>query len=117
MRGRAQDDDGADLKPMVDLIDQHGPDGVIRAVKALADEKNAQVTVSTAHKSKGREWGTVKIGDDFYPPRPDLETKKLLVPKPLAMLAYVAVTRAREVLDCGSLAWVSEVDGVRGSGF
>jgi hypothetical protein len=110
-----KDDDGADLKPMVDLIEEHGPDGVIRAVKSLADEKNAQVTVSTAHKSKGREWGTVKIGPDFYPPKKDPETEKQLVPKSLAMLAYVAVTRAREVLDCESLAWVSDVDGVQGS--
>lgn len=106
------DDDGADLKPMVDLIDDHGPDAVIRAVKALSDEKTAQVTVSTAHKSKGREWATVQIGPDFYPPKKNPETGKRLLSRPLAMLAYVAVTRAREVLDCEALQWVNDIDGV-----
>lgn len=106
------DVDGADLKPLVDLIEEHGPDKLIRAVKSLSDESSAQVTVSTAHKAKGREWSTVRIGSDFYPPKPDPETGQRLVSKPLAMLAYVAVTRAREVLDCESLAWVSEVDGI-----
>lgn len=104
--------EGAELKPMVDLIEDRGAEAVIRAVKALVDEKSAQVTVSTAHKSKGREWSTVRIGSDFYPPKPDPETGQRLVSKPLAMLAYVAVTRAREVLDCESLAWVSDVDGI-----
>ncbi|HMH76879.1 MAG TPA: UvrD-helicase domain-containing protein [Candidatus Udaeobacter sp.] len=108
----ANEDDGADLKPMVDLIQEHGADAVIHAVKSLSDEKSAQVTVSTAHKSKGREWATVKIGPDFYPPKVDPKTGKQLVSKPLAMLAYVAVTRAREVLDCESLDWIADVDGI-----
>lgn len=106
------EDDGADLKPMVDLIEDYGPDAVIRAAKALSDESSAQVTVSTAHKSKGREWATVKIGSDFYPPKKDPETEERRLPKALAMLAYVAVTRAREVLDCEALAWVDDIDGV-----
>lgn len=104
--------DGADLKPMVDLIEERGAEAVIRAVKSLSDEKTAQATVSTAHKSKGREWATVQIGPDFYAPKKDPETGKRLLPRPLAMLAYVAVTRAREVLDCQTLDWVGDIDGV-----
>ena len=108
------EDDGADLKPLVDLIEKHGPDQVIRAAKGLKDEKstNVDVKVSTAHKSKGLEWSTVKIGSDFYAPKKDPETGKRMLLKATAMLCYVAVTRAREVLDCESLAWINDVDGI-----
>lgn len=67
----------------------------------------ADVTVSTAHKAKGREWPTVRIGDDFPPPKDtgqhDAEGRP--IPEPVndtdARLAYVAVTRARRRLDLG----------------
>ncbi|MEU9285991.1 UvrD-helicase domain-containing protein [Streptomyces sp. NPDC048275] len=111
----ADTDDGGDLKPMVELIQAHGAEGVIRAVRSLSDAKAAQVTVSTAHKSKGLEWSTVKIGGDFYPPKKNPETGKRLISRAMAMLAYVAVTRARETLDCEALDWVGEVDGVMGA--
>ncbi|MHA6761811.1 UvrD-helicase domain-containing protein [Streptacidiphilus sp. PAMC 29251] len=105
------DPDGADLKPLVDLIEEHGPTRLIQAAGALSDERNAQVTVSTAHKSKGREWATVKIGSDFHAPKRNPETGELRITRALAMLAYVAVTRAREVLDCEALSWVDNLDG------
>lgn len=59
---------GRDLQPFVELVDQHGPEAIITAVHALTDEDKADVTVSTAHKAKGREWPAVKIADDFPPP-------------------------------------------------
>lgn len=69
----------------------------------------ADVTVSTAHKAKGREWPTVRIGDDFPPPKDtgqhDAEGRP--IPEPVndtdARLAYVAVTRARRRLDLGGV--------------
>ncbi|SIA17803.1 UvrD-helicase domain-containing protein [Mycobacteroides abscessus] len=96
---------GRDLKPFVDLIDTHGTDVVIAAVDKLVDEKRAHSVISTSHKAKGREWDSVKIADDFTPPKDGGE-----IPKTDAMLAYVAVTRARLQLDRGGLSWIDEFE-------
>lgn len=112
------DDSGSDLRVLVKLIDEHGPDRIIAACDALAgNERSADVVISTAHKAKGREWGTVRIGSDFNPPSPDPEDPRgrILVPREEAMLAYVAVTRAQEVLDNVGLAWVKDVHGIKGA--
>ncbi|MFC8511846.1 UvrD-helicase domain-containing protein [Streptomyces sp. NPDC057257] len=112
---------GRDLQPFVELVGTHGPEAVIAAVAALTDENKAEVTVSTAHKAKGREWPEVRIADDFPPP-PDSDRQDASgrpIPEAVsdtdARLAYVAVTRARRQLDLGGLAWIenhpSPVDG------
>ncbi|WP_433793959.1 UvrD-helicase domain-containing protein [Actinoplanes sp. CA-252034] len=102
----AQDAAGSDLKVAVSLINSYGPEGVLEILGGLVDEKSAEVVVSTAHKSKGREWGTVVIADDFREPRPNEDSPQPVVPREDAMLAYVAVTRAQRVLDRSGLAWV-----------
>ncbi|MCX5559500.1 UvrD-helicase domain-containing protein [Streptomyces sp. NBC_00038] len=107
----AYDPGGRDLQPFVDLVDTHGPDAILAAVAELTDETHADVTVSTAHKAKGREWPTVRIGNDF--PQPEKTTSDAGGADPApeqvsdadARLAYVAVTRARHRLDLGTLAW------------
>lgn len=113
------DESGSDLRTMVKLIDDYGPDALISAIDRLVDEPGdtggkpmaltssaPDVVVSTAHKAKGREWPAVLIGEDFFPPKTD-ETgvQKEADPGELR-LAYVAVTRARLVLDRGSLRWL-----------
>lgn len=97
-----EEEDAADLKRLVGIINRIGPSGVIDAIKRLVTEDRAQVTVSTAHKAKGLEWDSVKVADDFTPPDPDDE-KDRVEPADL-MLAYVTVTRAKRQLDPGSLA-------------
>ncbi|MFD7296760.1 UvrD-helicase domain-containing protein [Streptomyces sp. NPDC059897] len=101
------DPSGRDLQPLVDLVDTHGPDAILTAVARLAPEETAEITVSTAHKAKGREWAQVKIADDFEPLSPgtpgDLPPA---VSDSEARLAYVAVTRARTRLDLGGLSWL-----------
>ena len=103
---------GRDLQPLVDLVDQHGVDPILAAVDQLTDEDHAQVTVSTAHKAKGREWPSVRIAGDFQPPRDSDQQDESghPIPGPIddaeARLAYVAVTRTRSRLDLGGLAWV-----------
>lgn len=98
------DSGGSDLKTFVRLVDQHGPDAVIGLVDRLHAEEIADVVVSTAHKAKGREWDTVRISSDFRPePYDDLGG----LIREEAMLAYVATTRAKTVLDPGPLAGVS----------
>ncbi|MEU1576662.1 UvrD-helicase domain-containing protein [Streptomyces collinus] len=105
---------GRDLQPFVELVDQHGPEAITAAVHALTDENKADVTVSTAHKAKGREWPSVKIADDFPPP-PDSDRHDDCgrpIPEPVnetdARLAYVAVTRACSRLDLGGLSWIED---------
>ncbi|MCX4735079.1 UvrD-helicase domain-containing protein [Streptomyces sp. NBC_01363] len=105
---------GSDLQPFANLIDEHGPDAILQAVDRLVPETDAQVTVSTAHKAKGRQWARVRIASDFTPPADtdELDAQGQPVPKPVdeaeARLAYVAVTRARRHLDPTGLAWISQ---------
>lgn len=110
----SHDPAGRDLQPLVDLVDKHGTDAILTAVNQLTDEAQAQVTVSTAHKAKGREWPSVRIANDYRPP-PDSDQEDgsgRPIPRPIddaeARLAYVAVTRTRARLDIGGLAWINE---------
>lgn len=108
---------GADLQPFVNLVDGHGPDAILAAVDRLVPESRAQITVSTAHKAKGREWPHVRIAADFTPPADtdELDAEGRPVPGPIdpdeARLAYVAVTRARHHLDPAGLAWLDRHPG------
>ncbi|WP_328514065.1 UvrD-helicase domain-containing protein [Streptomyces mirabilis] len=110
----AHDPAGRDLQPLVDLVDTHGTDAILSAVAQLVPEQQAEVTVSTVHKSKGREWARVKIADDFTPPKDSdqLDDTGRAVPGPIddgeARLAYVAVTRTRSRLDIGGLSWIED---------
>jgi len=107
------DPSGRDLAPLVDLVDTHGTDAILHAVNQLSPEEQAQVTISTAHKAKGREWPSVRIADDFLPPADDedrTDDDGNPLPGPIdsgeARLSYVAVTRARHHLDLGGLTWI-----------
>ncbi|WP_416962326.1 UvrD-helicase domain-containing protein [Streptomyces sp. Agncl-13] len=110
----AHDPAGRDLQPLIDLVDTHGTDAILTAVARLVPEQHAQVTVSTAHKAKGREWPRVTIADDFTPPKDtdQQDAEGRAVPGPIddadARLAYVAVTRARSRLDLGGLSWIHD---------
>lgn len=90
----ANDENGGELKLLVSLVDEFGVDIIERALVAMPDERQASVVVSTAHKSKGREWGSVQLAGDFPSPKDgnDIGAGEL-------RLLYVAVTRARYELD------------------
>ncbi|HAM4872599.1 TPA: ATP-binding domain-containing protein, partial [Escherichia coli] len=64
-------------------------------------EKDADITVSTAHRSKGLEWPVVILDEDFAditdPLMPEDERRDE------TNLLYVAVTRARKTLVLNSL--------------
>ncbi len=103
------DSSGSDLLAFVSLVDKLGADEIVRICGLLVDERHAQTVVSTAHKSKGREWNRVQIATDFTAPGEDRETGAVKpVPREAAMLAYVATTRAKLVLDRRGLAWVDD---------
>jgi hypothetical protein len=84
-----QDEQGAELRLMVTLVDTFGIDVILGALDSMCPEANADLIVSTAHKAKGREWDSVRLGPDF-PAIAEGEELRLL---------YVAVTRARYLLD------------------
>jgi hypothetical protein len=93
---------GGELKLLVQLVDEFGVPVIESALSGLNREDSAEVVVSTAHKSKGRQWSTVALADDFPVSTPE----KPLAPEELR-LQYVAVTRAQHVLDltaCPTLA-------------
>ena len=105
------EEDGKSLQVFVRLIDRHGPGGLIDMIGRLtpeADTKNPpQLTISTAHKAKGREWPVVRIAGDFRGPVTDPETGEVTWPSPEERrLAYVAATRAQTLMEIGSLAWI-----------
>ncbi|MGW5408973.1 UvrD-helicase domain-containing protein [Streptomyces spiralis] len=111
VRQYAAEEDGS-LEVLVKLIDEHGPGQIVQAADGLVSETQAELVVSTAHRSKGREWPAVRIHADFRAPKPDKDTGLVVLPREEARLAYVAVTRAREQLDDTALAWVRDVTAV-----
>jgi hypothetical protein len=98
------DSAGQDLRAIVQLVDAHGAETIISAVARLSAEHEARVIASTAHKAKGREWPSVRIGPGFEPPA-DADGGPGPLSAEEARLIYVAVTRARELLDPGGLSW------------
>ncbi|MET8765515.1 UvrD-helicase domain-containing protein [Streptomyces sp. NPDC004658] len=111
VRQYAAEEDGS-LEVLVKLIDEHGPARIVAAADGLCSEEQAELVVSTAHRSKGREWPAVRIHADFRAPKPDQKTGLVILPREEGRLAYVAVTRAREQLDDTALAWVRDVTAV-----
>lgn len=84
-----------EIARLIKLVDRFGPQAIKSLVKRIVDEKYADVTLSTVHQAKGREWATVQLASDFAHPD-EMEDDELRV-------AYVAVTRAKGTLDVGSL--------------
>lgn len=84
-------DEGEDLKLMVKLVDDFGAQVIIDALEKMPEEKDADMTISTAHRSKGREWKSVKLAQDFPTANRMSDADRRLL--------YVAVTRAQYVLD------------------
>jgi hypothetical protein len=85
---------GGELALMVHMIEEYGIAIILDALDGMIAESEADVIVSTAHKSKGREWDAVRLAADFAEPLErgagaDGELR----------LLYVSATRAREVLD------------------
>lgn len=77
------------------LVVKFTPAGIMKILNRIVDEKQADVVISTVHQSKGREWNSVRLGNDFLHPD-DMETEELRV-------AYVAVTRGKYQLGLAGL--------------
>ncbi len=87
----AATDEGEDLKLLVRLIKEFTCKTILEALEHMPTEADADLVVCTSHKSKGREWDTVRLAADFPPSNKmgDADVR----------LLYVACTRAKEVLD------------------
>jgi hypothetical protein len=98
------DSDAKELQMLVKLVDRHGAEVLLDAVQRAVPEHSAHLVISTAHKAKGREWQRVTIAGDFQDPC-DEETGEWN--KSELRLAYVAITRGEDYLDCSNLGWLS----------
>lgn len=92
-----------DLGTWVRLLEKYGIETVRAAVSGMSRERDADVTISTGHKSKGLQWEAVAIHSDFAP-RQDENGGVVPLSDSEIMLRYVAVTRAQYALDLGVLA-------------
>lgn len=91
----SESEEGEALRAFVSLVLQHGPGALWHCIKeSEAEEADADIIISTAHKAKGREWMSVRIADDFSAPVSDDGE----VAKEEVRLFYVAITRAKERL-------------------
>lgn len=94
------DSSSGELSTLVDLVDTYGIDTIIGAVDRMVPENRAQMVFSTVHKSKGLEFDKVMLASDFAGRGfndPELRVQ------------YVAVTRAKHVLDSSVLPWLNAV--------
>ncbi|GAA3592076.1 UvrD-helicase domain-containing protein [Gibbsiella greigii] len=94
----------ADMNQALRLLDMYFPlpqKLQVMREHAVIDESRAQVTVSTAHRSKGLEWPVVMLDDDFADITDPLMTEKERTDE--TNLLYVAVTRARQTLVINAL--------------
>ncbi|HIF9233434.1 TPA: UvrD-helicase domain-containing protein [Photobacterium damselae] len=100
-----KEDPSSELSPYVSLAENYD---LTVLIKHLYDadkvrEDQADITLSTAHKSKGREWNNVLLADDFRAMNHKLHSDEEV------NLLYVAVTRAIKNLDVSECEAVLEL--------
>ena len=106
------------------LLTEHGVEELRDALRRIITDENKlpknrdeYVHIQTAHTSKGLESPRVQIWSDFAKPKMATDgTNMMIMPNEQELrLSYVAVTRAEEKLDLGSLSWIynhtSDEDG------
>ena len=92
--------EGEQLKTFVNLVEKHGEVKLKQALRrTAANESNANIIISTAHKAKGREWRSVKLANDFFKSAPADGDK---LPESEVRLFYVAITRGKEAIQIPS---------------
>lgn len=88
-------DEGASLKVFVNLVGRYGCRTLLRVLAQILDQPvPGCVTITTAHKGKGREWPVVLIHDDFLASVGQAAEIGLAERR----LFYVAITRAQREL-------------------
>lgn len=86
-----EEDVDLETKNLASICRKIGAGVIVSSLENIKDYSKPDLLITTAHKSKGREWNVVQLGGDF--PKPyttDAEEEKRLF--------YVAMTRAKKVL-------------------
>jgi superfamily I DNA/RNA helicase len=111
LQSYAKQVDDKEIKVRCRVVEKywHQLPDIYRRIEAAASN-DGQLTMTTAHKSKGSEWDQVILGDDFPPlcqdgkpntSRYQIKTESVMSDSE-ANLWYVAVTRARKRLKINS---------------
>jgi AAA domain/UvrD-like helicase C-terminal domain len=103
----ARSDEGTELQMFVNLVEAQGEKKLLWALNRCVEEDQADLTISTAHKAKGRQWKSVRLYDDFMKSKPNQsgteDSKKVAIQPQIDLaelrLLYVALTRAKEELE------------------
>ncbi len=101
----SETDQGHAYAPVVRLVDMY-QDRIPELAETFrantVNEREAELTISTAHKAKGMEWPSVRLSDDFRPFADQADDRGLpTFEEEEANLIYVALTRAQSVLNTG----------------
>ena len=124
--------EGQSLSTFVSIVEKHGEEKLVQELKRTqSEELDADLILSTAHKAKGREWGSVMVAEDFSEPievKPDNREaliargneicrakngKEYAVGPEEMRLLYVAATRAKSAVHLPS--WCERFFGVKQS--
>jgi hypothetical protein len=96
---------GSHIAPLIAIVEENGGDigDTVKALRsATNDAADAQYILSTAHKAKGGEWGSVLIRDDFQKTWQNSDKNRenqYSIPDGSELaLQYVACTRAQKEL-------------------
>lgn len=95
-----------DIAPLVALIERNGTEFLISTLNTVQEVTGSDCTVSTAHKSKGLEFSSVKLCSDFFwnfPSRVKKPDDPPIMSDSEARLFYVACTRAINYLDISEM--------------
>jgi len=86
---------GRDLSALVRMVSMWPVRGLVETLQRISmnTEEDADIVLSTVHKSKGKQWPEVELAQDFRTPDSNMFTEEE------AYLLYVAVTRASERLN------------------
>ncbi|HEC1725025.1 TPA: ATP-dependent helicase [Campylobacter coli] len=93
-----------DLKQKIFVLFKYVHSDIIKLIKAIEKssvkkQEQADLILSTGHKSKGLEWNNVEIIDDFLNIKQELEERdQITIAKEELNLLYVAITRAKHSL-------------------
>lgn len=110
----ANSDSGRDMAALVRAVDEFGISKLEKNLRNASEKSSraADITISTVHKAKGREWDYVKIAGDFM----TNEEGAVIESPEENRLLYVAITRARVELDHDEInPWLSAMEEAQAS--
>lgn len=88
---------GGELAMAANLVQQRRANYVLAKINTYVAPSNPDITLTTAHKSKGREWDQVVLAEDF-PSVYDKNGEWVGLEVQERNLLYMAVTRAKKTL-------------------